>query len=111
MKKEPYITPLLPTIPSTRGRPIKPALLKAVANRSTVFRPSGSLRKKNRLMTMLSPMANAEVTTESSSSPTERASSEVKKELMIKQGVTICSSRVLISPVPRSVSIRFFVTK
>ena len=102
---------MLPTMPSTKGRPIKPALLKLTAKRSTFLRPSGSLRKKSRLRPMLKAMARAEVPTESSSSPALRLSSEVRKELTIRQGVTIWMSSVVISEAPRSVSIPFFVTR
>ena len=53
-------------------------------------------------------MARAEVPTAISSSMGCKSSSEVMKELMMRQGVTICSSRVLISDVPRSVKTPFF---
>ena len=51
---------------------------------------------------------SAEVPTAISSSMGCKSSSEVMKELMMRQGVTICSSRVLISDVPRSVKTPFF---
>ena len=60
---------------------------------------------------MLRVMASAEVTTASKSSVGVSVSSDVRKEFTIKQGVTICSSSVLISDVPQSDKIPFLDTK
>ena len=110
MKKEPYTTPFSPTMPCTRGMPIKPALLKMMAKRSTFRRSGGSFRKAGRLSRMLRTMASAEMTVASSSSRGSKSPPE-RKESMIKQGVTTRMRMEVISAAPRSVSSPFLVMR
>ena len=104
-----------PTIPCTRGIPIKPTLLKITAKRSTFFRPSGSFRKVRRLMPILMTMDRVEIATESSISMGFRSSPALRNEETIKQGVTILiSSEVniprLVTKYPTAIMISITAT-